>query len=53
MKTCTVPGELMSLPELRETSSRMLKVTRGRWPRNDHIPWAASDDFLHLVWLMI
>jgi hypothetical protein len=23
----------------------MLKVTGGRWPRNDPIPLAASDDF--------
>jgi hypothetical protein len=49
METCVVPEELMSSPKLRETSSRMLKVTEGRWPRNDPIPWAASDDFLHLV----
>jgi hypothetical protein len=30
MKTCVVPGELMSSPELRETSSCMMKVTGGR-----------------------
>jgi hypothetical protein len=53
MYTCAVPGKLMSSPELRETSSRMLKVTGGRWPWNDPIPWAAGDDFLHLVWLVI
>jgi hypothetical protein len=29
METCTVPRELLSSPELRETSSRMLKVTEG------------------------
>jgi hypothetical protein len=29
METCAVPGELMSSPELWETSSRMLKVTGG------------------------
>jgi hypothetical protein len=38
METCAVFEELMSSPELRETSSRMLKVTGGRWPRNDPIP---------------
>jgi hypothetical protein len=26
---CTIPGELLSSPELQETSSRMLKVTGG------------------------
>jgi hypothetical protein len=45
METCAVPGELMSSLELWETSSRMLKVTGGRWPRNDLIPWAAGEDF--------
>jgi hypothetical protein len=37
METCAVLEELMSSPELRETSSRMLKVTGGRLPRNDPI----------------
>jgi hypothetical protein len=32
--TCVAPGERMSSPELRESSARMLKVTRGRWPGN-------------------
>jgi hypothetical protein len=45
METCMVPGELMSSPELRETSSRMLKVIGGRWSRNDPIPRATSEDF--------
>jgi hypothetical protein len=45
METCTVPEELMSSLELWETSSRMLKVTGGRWPRNDPIPRAVGDDF--------
>jgi hypothetical protein len=27
MGTCAVPGEVMSFPELQETSLRMLKVT--------------------------
>jgi hypothetical protein len=35
MGICAVPGEVMSLPELRETSSRMLKV--GSWHSNDPI----------------
>jgi hypothetical protein len=48
METCRVPGELMSSLELQETSSRMLKVTRGRWPRNDHIPRAAGNDFFYI-----
>jgi hypothetical protein len=34
----------MSLPELRESSARMLKVTWGRWPRNVPISRAASED---------
>jgi hypothetical protein len=45
MGTCAGPGEVMSSPKLRETSSRMLKVTRGRWHRNDPIPRAAGDDY--------
>jgi hypothetical protein len=43
--TCAAHGELMSSPELRETSVRMLRVTGGRWPRNDPIPRAAGEDF--------
>jgi hypothetical protein len=35
----------MSSPELRESSSRMLKVTGGWWPKNVPIPRAASEDF--------
>jgi hypothetical protein len=42
----------MSSPELRETSSRMLKVTGGRWPSNDSIPRVAGEDFLRLDWLV-
>jgi hypothetical protein len=42
--TCTAPGERMSSPELRESYARMLKVTRGRCPRNVSIPWAAGED---------
>jgi hypothetical protein len=44
LETCAVPGERMSSPELRESSARMLKVTRGRWPRNVLIPRAAGED---------
>jgi hypothetical protein len=46
LETCAAPGEKMSLPELQETSTRMLKVTGGRWPSNVPIPRAASEDFL-------
>jgi hypothetical protein len=52
METCAAPGELMSSPELWETSLQMLKITRGRWPRNDLIPQAAGKDFLRLDWLV-
>jgi hypothetical protein len=45
LEMCAALGELMSLPELRETSLRMLKVTRGQWPRNGPIPQAAGEDF--------
>jgi hypothetical protein len=34
----------MSLPELRESSARMLRVTGGRWPKNVPIPRAAGED---------
>jgi hypothetical protein len=30
LETCAAPGEMMSSPELRESSPRMLKVTGGR-----------------------
>jgi hypothetical protein len=45
MGTCAGPRELMSSPELRETSSRMLKVTGGRWHRNDPIHRATGDNY--------
>jgi hypothetical protein len=45
MGTCTAPGGRMSLPELWESSARMLEVTGGRWPKNVPIPRAASEDF--------
>jgi hypothetical protein len=34
----------MSSPELRESSTRMLKVTGGRWPKNVLIPRAVGED---------
>jgi hypothetical protein len=34
----------MTSPELRETSSRMLKVIGGRWHRKDPIPRATDND---------
>jgi hypothetical protein len=45
MGTCAAPGGRMSLPELRESSTRMLEVTGGRWPKNVPIPRAAGEDF--------
>jgi hypothetical protein len=45
MGTCAGPGEVMSSPELQETSSHKLSVTRGRWHRNDPIPRATGDDY--------
>jgi hypothetical protein len=35
----------MSSPELRESSTRMLKVTWGWWPKNGPVPRAAGEDF--------
>jgi hypothetical protein len=45
MGTCAAHGGRMSSPELRESSARMLEVTRGRWPKNVPIPHAAGEDF--------
>jgi hypothetical protein len=45
MGTCAGSREVMTSPELRGTSSGMLKVTRGQWNRKDPIPWAANDDY--------
>jgi hypothetical protein len=45
MGTCAAPRGRMSSPELRESSARMLEVTRGRWPKNVPIPRAAGEDF--------
>jgi hypothetical protein len=44
MGTCATLGGMMSSPELRESSARMLEVTGGRWPRNVLIPRAADED---------
>jgi hypothetical protein len=44
MGTCAAPGGRMSLPELRESSARMLEATGGRWPKNVPIPWAEGED---------
>jgi hypothetical protein len=44
MGTCAALGGRMSPPELRESSTRMLRVTGGRWPRNVPIPRAAGED---------
>ena len=52
MGMCVGPGEVMSSPELRETSSRMLKVTGGRWHRNDPIPGPPMMTILHPIWLV-
>jgi hypothetical protein len=45
MRTCATPGGRMSSPELRESSTRMLRVTGGRWSKNVSIPRAAGEDF--------
>jgi hypothetical protein len=45
MGTCAALGGRMSSPELRESSARMMKVTRGWWPKNVPIPRAAGEDF--------
>jgi hypothetical protein len=42
---CADPEEVMTSPDLWETSSHVLKVTRGRWHRKDPIPRAAGDDY--------
>jgi hypothetical protein len=43
--TCAGPGEVMTSPELQETSSCMLKDTGGRLHRKDPIPQAVGDDY--------
>jgi hypothetical protein len=44
LETCAALRETMSSPELRESSTRMQKVTRGCWTRNVPIPRVASKD---------
>jgi hypothetical protein len=38
-------GEVMTWPDLWETSLRMLKVIVGKWHRKDSIPRATDDDY--------
>jgi hypothetical protein len=45
MGTCAAPGGRMSSPELRESSTRMLEVTGGRWPKHVPIPHVVGEDF--------
>jgi hypothetical protein len=45
MGTCAALRGRMYLPELRESSARMLEVTGGRSPKNVPIPRAAGEDF--------
>ena len=45
MGTCAALGGRMSSPELRESSTQMLEVTGGRWPKNVLIPRVAGEDF--------
>jgi hypothetical protein len=45
MGTCAALGGRISSPELRESSTRMLEVTGGQWPKNVPIPHAAGEDF--------
>jgi hypothetical protein len=52
MGTCVAPGGRMSSPELRESSTRMLKVTGGWWPKNVPIPAWPAKTFLHLTWFV-
>jgi hypothetical protein len=44
VETCVEPGEVMTLLDLREASSRMLKVTDGEWHKKVPIPMAPSED---------
>jgi hypothetical protein len=46
MGTCVALRGRMSSPELRESSTRMLKVIGGRWPRNVPIPRMAREDIM-------
>jgi hypothetical protein len=35
----------MTLPDLRQSSSRMLKVIEGKWHRKDPVSLASSEDY--------
>jgi hypothetical protein len=52
MGACAGPGEVMTSPELWETSSRMLKVTRGRCIGRTIYPVPPVMTILCPVWLM-
>jgi hypothetical protein len=52
MGTCAALGGRMSSPELRESSTRMLKVTGGRWQRMFRSPAWLAKTYLCLVWLV-
>jgi hypothetical protein len=52
MGTCAAPGGRMSSLELWESSTRMLEVTGGRWPKDVPIPRAAGEDFFTSAWLL-
>jgi hypothetical protein len=53
IRTCTVPGEVMSSPELRETSSRLRKVTGVDGIGMTLYLGPLAMIFLHPVWLVI
>ena len=53
MRTCAAPGERMSSPELRETSSPMLKVTGVDGIGMTLYLGPLAMIFLHPVWLVI
>ena len=44
-ETCAELREVMTSPDLRKTSSRMLKVTGGEWHKKDPIPVVSSKDY--------
>jgi hypothetical protein len=44
-ETCAVPREVMTSPDLRESASRMLKVTEGEWHTKDLVPRVAGEDY--------
>jgi hypothetical protein len=44
-ETCVGPRKVMTLPDLREISSRMLKVIGGQWHRKDPVPRVTGDEY--------